>query len=170
MNASYTYSGFDGIIGPAYLLALPLAVLTGKKPAWFRFLGWYCLAGFLVWAALSQKVRMLIPLLAPAAVPAAAAVAGLWRKSGKIIRAAMGATLAGLIDRSGSPGEMIAGLRELGITHILLNTDLVRTGIISRLPAEKQRLLETFFRDGTGIIFRDGPIVIAEVDPEGKYR
>jgi len=65
---------------------------------------------------------------------------------------------------------MIAELGQRGITHILLNVDLVRTGLHSGLSAEKQRLLETFFREGIRVIFRNGPIVVAEIDPEGKYR
>ena len=254
VNASYTYAGFDGVIGPVFILTLPLAVFSGKKPPWFRFLGWYCLAGFLVWAALSQQVRMLIPILAPAALPAAAATIAVCRKFGKTVRGVIGAALAGavilnlssgyrqfaeldplrvisgretrdeflsrqvynypavmfinenlppdsrvlfayggsswyycrrpvlvdsifqehtlaeIVDQSRSPGEMIAELGRRGITHILLNADLVRTGLHSGLSAEKQRLLETFCRDGTRVVFRNGPIVVAEIDPEGKYR
>ncbi len=77
VRGAYTYDNFDGIIGPAFLIFLPLAFFTGKKNHSFRFLGIYSLIYFLIWAVISLKVRKLIPVLAPVSLLAGTAAAAL---------------------------------------------------------------------------------------------
>ena len=77
VRGAYTYYDFDGIIGPAFLLFLPLLIFVKKKNYCFRFLGIYSALYFVAWALISLRVRKLIPALAPASLLAGVAVANL---------------------------------------------------------------------------------------------
>ena len=77
VRGAYTYDAFDGIIGPAFLIFLPLVVFVRKKNYPFRFLGLYSAIYFIIWAIISLKVRKLIPVLAPASLLAGVAIANL---------------------------------------------------------------------------------------------
>ncbi|HDL64331.1 MAG TPA: hypothetical protein ENH12_02970, partial [Proteobacteria bacterium] len=74
VRGAYTYDGFDGIIGPAFLIFLPLIIFVRKKNYQFRFLGIYSAVYFIIWAIISLKVRKLIPVLAPASLLAGIAI------------------------------------------------------------------------------------------------
>jgi hypothetical protein len=86
------YRFFDGVIGPWYL-ALGLLWLAGvrRAAAWERTLFGILAAGGLLWAAGPEQVRFAMPLLVPAALLGATALAGLERTS---LRRAVMAVLA----------------------------------------------------------------------------
>ena len=77
VRGAYTYEAFDGIIGPAFIIFLPLLIFVRKKNYPFRFLGIYSALYFIIWAVISLKVRKLIPVLAPVSLLAGAAIANL---------------------------------------------------------------------------------------------
>ncbi|MFH1038213.1 MAG: glycosyltransferase family 39 protein [PVC group bacterium] len=246
-RASYTYYGFDGVIGPVFLLFLPLMIFTGKKSRWFKFLGYYCLVYFCTWALFSQQIRILVPIIPFASLLAAATIAALWGKYTLLLRGCLSLALAGvlifnldsiysswrildpwpvvsgreskeaflsrrvynypavrfinenlsddarvmfvyggnawyycrreivvdsifqehtlgkIINNSDSLSGVIDGLRDKGITHILINTQLTETGLYSVLPPDKQYLLTDFFRKGINPLFRDGPNLVCEI-------
>ncbi|MEM6456537.1 MAG: hypothetical protein AAF772_15705, partial [Acidobacteriota bacterium] len=107
------YARFDGALGRAWLLALPLAAL-GMRPrasasadAAARFvrraLGLGALS-FVAWATASQQMRFLIPALVPLAAAAGVSAAQLVRDAARRASAAAAAALA-----------MVVGLAGLGV-------------------------------------------------------
>ena len=74
------YARFDGILNPALLLLLPLAVL--KRNQQTGALALMAAVIFLVWALTSQQLRFLIPCLALVAALGAAGLAGLADRAG----------------------------------------------------------------------------------------
>ncbi len=119
IKAGYSYRFFDGRIGPAFLVFLPLALFSGKKKDAFRFLGVYSLLYFAVWALLSQQVRILIPVLPFVSLLIGATIGSLWGKGGAVLKAVLvlvlGVVLAVNLEaivgevRSLAPLRVIAG-------------------------------------------------------------
>jgi len=56
------YRHFDGVISPLPLAFIPLAALMRNRAPWLKMLG-LCVIPFVCWAATSQQIRFLIPLL-----------------------------------------------------------------------------------------------------------
>jgi len=250
VRASYTYPGFDGVLGSVFLLFLPLMVLTGKKSRCFKFLGYYCLMYFCAWAALSQQIRIMVPIIPFAALLAGATIVTLWEKHTRLVKWCLGLALAGtlvfnldtiysdwrnlnpwpvvsgreskesfltrrvynysavrfinenlpnkarvifvyggdawyycrretvvdsifqehtlgeIIKNSNSLSGVINGLRDKGITHILINTRFTEMGLYSVLPPDKQYLLAEFLRKGIILLFQEGQSIVGELLPE----
>lgn len=54
---------FDGIVGPVFLMILPLFFLRRALPAAVRILSGFVLIYFFAWALSSQQVRFLVPMM-----------------------------------------------------------------------------------------------------------
>lgn len=74
---------FDGIIGPIFLLLIPLA-LRKPEPGVKWILG-YCAATFLFWATTSQQIRFLSPVLLFLSIVAGWVVSGYGGKTRNLI-------------------------------------------------------------------------------------
>lgn len=75
---------FDGVVGPAFLLAAPVAVALfasrrSRVAAEWRAAGALVALGLVVWAGQSQQIRFLVPYLPLASVLSVVALAGLTR-------------------------------------------------------------------------------------------
>jgi hypothetical protein len=55
-------------------------------------------------------------------------------------------TLRQLVKHSGRPGEIWAGLKEMGITHLLINHDIFERWVKRNFSEEEQDLLNQFFK------------------------
>lgn len=84
------YQRFDGILNPALLMLLPLALLRRTREA--ATLALMAAAVFVFWALTSQQMRFLLPCLALTAVLGAVGIAGFDRRAGA--RAARWLTIA----------------------------------------------------------------------------
>ncbi len=62
-NAELNSTRFDGMIGPAFLLLLPLLLIRRNSQTDVTTIGVYCLVSFLFWASSSQDLRYLVPVL-----------------------------------------------------------------------------------------------------------
>ncbi len=62
-NARMNSSQFDGMIGPVFLLLLPLLFFIRKKGITLKIVIIYCLVSFVFWASSSQDIRYLVPVL-----------------------------------------------------------------------------------------------------------
>ena len=86
----YVPKHFDGMIGPVFLVGLPLVVLAMRKPGRARVVLWLALGHAVFWALTTRQIRFLLPTLALTAPLLAAAVAAapwIW------LRAACGAAV-----------------------------------------------------------------------------
>lgn len=63
VRAGYGYEAYDGIIGPVFLIFLPLLIFVKRKNYWIRFSGIYSVVYFFIWAFISLKIRKLTPVL-----------------------------------------------------------------------------------------------------------
>lgn len=56
-------SQFDGVIGPVFLLLLPILFGIRKQAPNLKIIIFYCLASLVFWASTSQDIRYLLPVL-----------------------------------------------------------------------------------------------------------
>ncbi|MCH2171660.1 hypothetical protein MK489_12830 [Myxococcota bacterium] len=71
------YAHFDGAIGSFWIVLVPLTLILGRRDRLVVWALWIVGLRFAVWAAFSQQMRFLIPLVALLAMASASTLAGL---------------------------------------------------------------------------------------------
>jgi hypothetical protein len=153
MDARFaSHEGFDGMIGPAFLIGLPFCVLAAWVSPSCRVAVFFILAHGLFWAATTRQVRFLLPTLAIAAAVIAAFVEGAlasgWgRRCARgllVAAAASNVVLASLHFAHQNPLPVVLGLESEAqyLTRSLPGGDYPVFSFIAReLPAESHILL-----------------------------
>ena len=82
-SASDNYTAYDGVVGPAFLLA-PLALLVRRRPSQVVLLSVFAVSFTFYWCLTTTQVRFLIPLLPVMSILVAVALSDRFRLLGRI--------------------------------------------------------------------------------------
>lgn len=127
LSGGQGYDRFDGTLNPVWIVLLPLAILAARRNPLVRRLLFTSLVYFLCWAASSQQMRFLIPILPLVALAAAATATG-WLSN---VRTPGRRTVAATALSAGLIGSLIACSVE-GIRNSMTLAEMSKTGLLPR--------------------------------------